>query len=270
MKCPHCGVEIEKKEDRWMCPQCFAPCTGDKCPACSAMRPPEEGSYSQQRTKMVYPDFLPRKKRRPLSIVAIVLSVLLILGMVSNIGIYLIDKYYISEEEIEREFNEFFGVEGNKNLAEGQTNSFYLPAQKGEAVRYGEYEYDLGGDLIWCKYDITLVETFRGEEALAMVGEDIDLGLKEDEELYIACFKIVMLDQHKVCDVLIHPSYFFAYESQIDSFPRVNLSASDEGKYAVSKGRSLTMYVAFAVTEGSDVVLGFQNYDMKSGAFFAE
>lgn len=270
MKCPSCGVEIVNEPKQWICPQCFAPCTGDKCPACSAMRPPEENFAGRQTT--VYPDFLPKKKRRPLRVISVVLVILLIIALAANVALYFLDRYYFEDSSLSEEVDYLFGVDGNQNLAEGQKNSYYLPAKKGETLTFGAYEYDLAGNLIWCKYEITLLDTYRGDEAGSMIAEDSGtLGLQEDEELLVACFRVDMLKQHKVCDVLIHPSYFFAYETQSSTYPRVNLSASNEGKYVVREDGSLTLYVAFAVSKGSNVVLGYQNYSgAASGAYFED
>lgn len=265
VSCPECGASWQWS---WVCPRCLAKCEGDVCEACGCPLPGEDEDPEEIFFENRYADFLPKEKKElsgctiaALAMTALFIVLLIcfaIMGAAASCG-----------DDTQQDEMYFTGLYGNENVHEYQINSYYKPAGIGVPMTYADYEYSAQKGAVWSKYTITLVQVYRGEEAIALISGDIP-EISEGKELYIARYRVKVEEQHVSTPINLDPAQFRAYSAQGEALTALNISDGGVNFPSVATGQSCEGWAAFEVDKGFVPVLGYKNSTVTSGIFFAE
>lgn len=267
-ECPYCWPDAGWS---WVCPQCYAQCSQEVCSACGCPAPSCEEDTDALPAQLAYPDFFPKEKRRlgGCAIMALTGMALFVISLLCFAVISASMSCGGSSSGANHPSGGYAGVEGNENIHENQVNTYYKAAAVGETLTFADYENSFTHGAVWCRYNLTLTRTARGEQAQSLVSGEIP-PLGEGEELYLAMFTVEMLEQHTETPVKIPPSFFRAYASQSEVLPNVNVTITEQNFPELAAGQKSEGWVAFAVRPGTVPVIGYKNVTITSGAFFKE
>lgn len=182
-----------------------------------------------------------------------------------DFGIDAFDDFDSNEygDDIEDFFNEYY----NKN----DKNGFKSPAGLNLPLKFEETLYSFSEGEIKTEYEVSVINTYRGEAAVKLLdGEALPRYDEDEYDVYLVKFLIKITDQEKDAIVVLPTGNPAAYKSGSDSLFSNEYEVIDGLNYEnkkslIKKGESIETWLAFIVDkEDHSPLIMWNRYENKA------